>query len=450
MLQGSSALQSIPNSSVKTPQLRITATANRTLTSVPTFLTGMQGIRDSIIFNNKLVVIGGNNTGGTIVRSMMRVFSPDGLTQYAGITIYGRSDAFDAIGDAGFLAASFQPEGATLNLFFNSLVGATERILRISSSDAVSWGGTVVVAVVATGITNNQELSVTADIAAVGSSQVYFLKSEFLDGYGLIVSRLHLARDSGTWGTTEVSNYPHFLEGPYVPELRRYRSVLSGFKENGVDHLFVNRLDTSTDSLQVSLPEYRGGKVSMSQGLYHYSLRENSLFSQEELIAPASIEDTESIPTSFFFSNTKVSKGVSLYYIGLRFLHNIDIYWNNIRLIDKLQGGVTVLPTSGYDYAYSYSADLTNWSAPIPLSISPQSYLMSPIAAGTSSNLAFEAMILGTSYANLFDLVTSTEGSTGNIVYTHSGGSPMDISSDIISYSNADNRRISLTLGNYK
>lgn len=450
MLQGSSALQSIPNASVKVPQLRVTATANRTVSSVPSFLNGVQGIRDAIIFNNRLVVVSGNNTGSTLLRSMIRTFSLDGATLYSGVTLIGGTSNGQDI-DTGFLTASLLAEGATLNLFFTSASGVTQNILRLSSTDGSAWGGTV--QIYSRGLTPTV-FPMILDLAAVGSSQVYFLESfysqvVYVSGGDNELARLRLARDSSGWGTTDVGNYPIRGIGTlgYGNFISRYNSEFSGYKLDGVDHLFVNRMHTT---IALNDPPMAGQKTSMSQGLFHYRLKENNLFSEEEIISPVDIEDIQSVRSNYFLWNSRISKGASLFYMGLRLLKNIDTFVvaNDVK---SALDGVTIATPSGYDYAYSYSADLNNWSSPIPLSVTPLSYLGSPIVAGTSTNVPFEAMVLGTSYAYQDNGgLLGFAGSTGNIIFLNSGGSPMDISQDVVSYTNTNNQRVNLTLGNYK
>lgn len=289
--------------------------------------------------------------------------------------------------------------GSTLSLISYS-VGHT--FYRSYSTNGITWGGTEVLFCPGISKKMYKIIQTTAD-------NFYFLYGASSSGF-----KLGSGTNVGnTWinGVTfDRATYLGSVFPTAIPQFTAYRSPTKDY-----DVLYLNAGSTTN----ASWVSRRG------MDLYKYRSDGINIFSRETDTLSRSSQDTVFIGD--------IAKGNSYYYMP----HVMTK--TSYRIIN----GSTVVLTERHNLQYLRSSDLENWTTSIDMGISQNSIIPQglvdlavgkrPIMGALASGASFELMI-----------------ASATILVTMIGRQKsVDISDDILNYTNRNNNRISIMLSNY-
>jgi hypothetical protein len=392
MLQGSSNLERTVSSNVVTPVIRATLFENIRAFNVnypllgTTTIFGVNQFIDSVFFKGLVFLYGSS--------------ALDNNTIFAcNVTLVSTSTIL--LGGANRLG-KFYVEGSTLHLFY---VNGDRNVYRISTGDGSAWSGATLLSSVASGSS-----FVYLDVQPVALDEYYVLR-----------------------GTTRViSTYP-WLRGHVY-----YHNVASGVSRLVYSKaLYLNeKMDERSHSLV-------GGRVDGKDTLIvHGQKAAYSIyldFDNESLRSFTTdtinvFQEKEYFETGKYhgYNMSALARGASFYYLTIKPFNN---YYT-------LENGITTYRSDPLGPLLIRSVDLNELSVPM---LSPFSLRLTdggissvntfPVGMGGGITLGYEFMQL---YPGLTPSVITN------------GMSPLDISNDILSYRNDNNKRITLELGNYR
>ncbi len=284
----------------------------------------------------------------------------------------------------------FLNTGSTLLAFVNSLQGNTYSIYSLSSTGGTLFGNTDII---------YQGSSPTLGIAPTGPTRVYAL-FDIGSSFSSSFAQVYRFDKSGTWTSNALLN-----NNILVPNSSFGYCNINGARVNEEDILLVACSTNSNSRVNLT----GGVKIIRSVG------SNGNLFEERELIATDN--------PSYFVTMSNLGIGSTLLYFAA-----------NVQVLNYFtQSGLTFITTQTVQQLIYSSADMLNWSS------------------GTLVPLNFGSIT--TPYAlsaGITDIEYITQG-TSSIGYMSSKKvASLDLSGNIIAYSNQNNSRISFSLGNYE
>lgn len=383
MISGSSNIQAAPESGLVSPSVKVTMR--------PNWYRDTRNYEDNDNFDGEasnIVAFNGDYYGIEVNGGRFRIDS-DTL----GITYFD----FD-----GQPIGSFHHNGNSLSYNYRFDSGVTNVIYKVSSSDGITWGNTIILYI------GNSNIR---DVFAVGDSRTYFLE-EYSAAGGFRPNASYLLKKvekvGTTWGTTILYNKlitSTSFQGSYFLNSR----PLNAWGSSGYDHIILNTNDNNGVSFT------RGIKILKTDGV--------NLLKDFNLTTMG--DDNFDLLTAHYTSIT----GDSVYMLQIG---EIDIYRSATKSPndnDQVINNAFMKTQTGNEWTTILNADFTDESFVDVVK------LYNNVNQASTRGLTPDSFV----FSGL-DIIQFIQRPTNTI----------DISADISSYSNQNNERISLTLGNYK
>lgn len=393
MFNGSSAFYNQENKFLNTFRLKATLESNliQGNTTIASPIRGYYSIRE---FNNNFLIADSDQgiISGAGASRAQRVFTYSEIGAGASSVNIGIS-----IGSPIASPLQLLVEGNTANVFIHNI--DRKFLIRLSSSDGINWGNT-------TTIMQGGSDRILA-IAAMGSTYIYC----FYDRFGVTNYEIvKFSQNGSTWNSYSLTylnkkkNNINALAGNRPLVAQKYRDL---------DYLFY--LDLDFDGVY-------------DKGYNIYKLITDGLNTFEKKILfqgdftnyydSGSSLQTLNLQDSFL---SEITTGKSFYYLGFAFNRGLVSVGS-----PTYSKGFLIYETKDFN-SFKLKTGLSNIGLGFPY------YNIYASAGNTNLNLM---------------AICDTLGNTKSTNYLISGITSIDISNNIINYSNQNNRRISLTLGN--
>ena len=430
MIKGNSAINYEGEKQNTTPFIKAELKQNSIGISLPTGQVNFNPrYRNStaIMYNNANWLLLGHASDVGLMRSQL--ISRDYLT-----TGYSAS-SFVSI-DANALTSDLYSDGATAVAFF-SVYNSGAKLSRRTSYGGTVWG-------VSTDETVYSGASLVLAIAATSNNRVYSLEVGTTLGASMIFRAiLKCSEKTGvTWETETLKTKPiilnHIVEatgqgGAKIPTAK-IGNFMVGDRNDNEDVLLIN-----TSGVSTSLDALFGFNASAGSTFVTTSrlssmgvrmIRTDGLNVFEE----KDITDTRTPGQVMQIDNFAKGMGMSNWYLNTE---QSFISYDN-------QSGVTSFTVDKVVANVMRSGDLQRWGNPVSGNLTSGASITDSLTDSFSRN--GRGIIFNSGACNL---EYGIWGDT-NTYEIQSGASALDVSDDIISYSNKNNDRISLQLGNYK
>lgn len=274
--------------------------------------------------------------------------------------------------------------------------GSSFSLFRDFTSDGITFGGSQ-------GILQNlwgyTEISVVGESQIYGTKQYETLYNSQLDSYAARLPVYSISK-TGTWGETLLCNSEYVIAKRY--EFGRKRTIIAK-RFGNVDRILLV-----------------GGKRNFGDGLHVTETDGTNVFIDKDII------------------DARVSNSVLITLGGLVGISNIYYLWLGIDIAKSINVNAP-LTYFRYGNYLLFSEDFINWTVPISIG--------GDVFGGNLDNLN-SGIISGGSLPFLFSILQNGMSANSRLDF-NKGASVLDISDDIIDYSNQNNERVSITLGNF-
>lgn len=406
MFTGSSALTNEAKRQISTPAVRLTLKENLNITSTTSF-TDIPTLHDAIVWNDQIIFSGITGTNGVTQSLVIGTYANDGASQVNLEYIPAKSGAVVKFYDSGSTLLAFYTGVSNNNP--RDLTDLRTRIYLLSSNDGKTWGGTQLI--YTNGPTAFLSANLIDDLAPVGSTRMYFLDTDTVLSNDRRGAVNYAESPSGTWGSTEIYKPLFMNQGSYGTG-----NQINAAAFDNEDRVMIGIYDNSF------VPRGPGVRILRTDGL---EVRE-----EFDLIDTTLSGVTADLSTMHM---SNLTKGESAYYFM------VDYKDKSLTTINDPSTDAKTIETKGMLFA---SKDLLNWQT-IYTNITGERAV---VFHGTSWIDDLEVGIMGLSF---YDPLQARQGG-GPYNQIWRGSSSLDISDNITSYSNQNNDRITLTLGNYK
>lgn len=340
----------------------------------------------AILFNDNYVVFNQRD------QSLLS-FNADNLNAGTSVRVTGAT---------GYFKGKFYNTGQTLLFYYMDIIGLTLRFYRLESNNGTTWGNS-------TNIFNL--FGVGYDLAPTGNSRFYLLMNAGSINNDNAVGTVYAVNKLGVgWGETQANT--------------RFHEIYTVIAE---DHLI--NADNVGDYDVVLLARNGLSNSHGFAGVRGMITDGTQTFGEFDLI--------DSDTSTFRMRPSNLSKGSSLYYFG-----GVIEQWQFVE-----SGGVSINNVIQHTAFLAESPDLQRWSNFRYISLHPTLF-------DDNANLPYLSLAGGSHAINPLTLFTGyeTEAGASNawIIRVLEGASTLDVSSDLINYSNQNNQRVSLTLANLK
>ncbi len=286
--------------------------------------------------------------------------------------------------------------GNTAVLYYTNNYGNSvlRDIYRMFTSDGITFGGSQ-------GVITGSSYYIF-DLVSVGDSQLYAKSGQQV---------LSISKAGANWGQTILYNRDLDISDAIAPATG----------ESSRKYLLAQRFNNSIDRILLI-----NGNADCGDGLHVIETDGLNVFSDIEVLDM----DTR-IDRKICFGN----------FVGVSGVYYLPIMVDDIR--NSQTDGLLDYRTEQYGLHLMQSMDFLNWSIPIYVGHSEIIDLYDAVNCG---------IIAGGSLPYLFSILGKADavGDTANRLDFFKGSSSLDVSKDIIDYSNQNNERVSLTLGNLK
>lgn len=399
MRSGSSALINESSKQINSPKLRVSLLENLNVTGTSSFVR-MPALVDAIIFNNNLVCLGStpDELGGLKTR-VIQTYSLDGATQRLSL---------------GTSIAHFYNAGNTL-IAYSLSAGSTMQ--RTFSTDGVTFTNPETINIIGASI-NGVSYNMI-DIQATNVSTFYITRlleqqeTDALDVqfWGTKRSIYSVRNIGSTWGATLIYN----MDAWQFDSLGSFEGELI---ENFAHGILAANIGPNLDRILI---KGRRGASIKGEGMRVVDTDGLNIFGEREIVNTNPL-----YPRAFRLTN---------------YVKSNNDYYFIASLEEQREGtaaegiGICFLTTYSLGNFLFRSSNFRDWT--IPVYLGPSLHDKFPLVSGGS---------LG----NLFTSFGSSRGDLKSKLEFFMGTSTLDLSDNVISYSNQNNDRISLTLGNMK
>ena len=408
---GSSSFNQQPKLQINTPSLRVTMQEGLNYVGSSSTVYGSGEIHDSLrqvyVFKDRILsILMPNNT------------DPGSLFQSCNIQ-----------GTSTILQSTEAPldifiNGDTAVLYFNDYAEhpgtSTVNIYRKFTSDGITFGGSQ--AIISGGSIEFDDIVATSDSQLYATSKVQYASGIYpneLTSYMTNRDIIWSISNNGSWGATKLYSSDIYQSTDMINYLA---TQLDNKKYCSRKSILAKRIDNIDRILHI------GGNNPSGDGLHMIETDGLNIFEDKEII-----DMNSQVDRRISFGNFVGVSGT--YYLPI-IVTNVVSYMGNY--------GAYLQYNKTFGLHLLQSNDFKNWSLPIYVGSTEFQEIHHDIncgivSGGSLSNL-FSIFTIG--YGSLIDSFTRMDFNKGN--------SSLDISDNIIDYTNQNNERISITLGNFE
>lgn len=337
---------------------------------------------------------------GTMFQNQLVIWGTSGVQTFSadGTTILGLGPS-GTVSPNGTAAMDMFNAGDTLHIFYGGYNGTTPVLNHATSADGLAWSAPEIVHA---GSIAGSGQTVVFSVAAAGPTRVYAMVRRGVTGNYALNLMAQIRVSGTTWGSTQIYT-PFLVQAPNDTSL-----ALTG--------QFTAAGSTMEDFVFANTSPVLSGATYGGMGLISFRVADRDITEVRSLI----FADAN---TNLQIQLGKIGVGLSEYYLPIRSTDGNVLVGSDAAPPIRMELGVLKSP------------NLRDWSAPL-LFRSSHSYL--PILIpGTSTNQPFKYSMLGLS-----------RFVAGQWIQVAREAVQLDVSGDIISYSNMNNDRVTLDLVN--